>query len=136
MLDGKLETIGYTEEDAAQRIETFLTLPHSGLIDIRYSPYSRWDAQWTREALQAKYGSKQYIHLPCFGNVNYRRSDEPISLANPRERLDAVVNALLRGASLMLLCACKDYERCHRKTVYDLIMRELERRQAEPQREV
>ena len=126
---GTLETIGYTEKDAAQRIDAFLTLPRSGLIDIRYSPKSRVDAQWTKEALQAKYGSKQYIHLPCFGNVNYRHRDQPIRLANPRERLDSVVNALLRGCSLILLCACKDYERCHRKTVYDLIMREVAQRQ-------
>jgi hypothetical protein len=131
MTIGKLETIGYTEKDAVQRIEAFLAQPRTGLIDIRYSPRCRWDKQWNREALQAKYSSKQYIHLRCFGNVNYHRPGQPISLANPHEWLHNVVVALLHGSSLMLLCACKDYEQCHRKTVYDLIMREVERRQAQ-----
>lgn len=127
---GKLETIGYTEANAVQRIEAFLTLPRSGLIDIRYVPSCQWGKQWNKEALKARYG-KQYIHLRCFGNVNYLHPDRPISLANPAERLDTVVNALGHGASLLLLCACKDYERCHRKTVYDLIMREVARRQTQ-----
>jgi hypothetical protein len=132
---GTLETIGYAEKDATQRIDAFLAQPRTGLVDIRYSPRCRWNAQWNKSALQAKYGTRKYIHLPCFGNVNYHRPGQPISLANPRERLETVVNALLRGSSLMLLCACKDYEQCHRKTVYDLIMREVKQRQA-PESEV
>jgi hypothetical protein len=128
---GKLETIGYTEKDAAQRLEAFLAQPRTGLIDIRYSPRCRWDARWNKSALQAKYRTRKYIHLRCFGNINYNRPGQPISLATPREWLNNVVNALLHGSSLMLLCACKDYEQCHRKTVYDLIMGEVERRQAQ-----
>jgi len=31
------------------------------------------------------------------------------------------VQALQAGYSLILLCACEDYERCHRKTVKELI---------------
>jgi hypothetical protein len=131
MNTGTLETIGYSEPDAAQRIAAFLAQPRTGLVDIRYSPYCRWDKQWNTQALQARYGNKKYIHLRCFGNVNYNRPEQPISIANPGERLDSLVNALMRGASLMLLCACKDYEQCHRKTVHDLVMRELARRQAQ-----
>jgi hypothetical protein len=125
---GKLETIGYTEKDAAQRLETFLAQPRTGLVDIRYSPRCRWDAQWNKSALQAKYGTRKYIHLRCFGNVNYNKPGQPIQLANPDERLASLVNFLLNDASLMLLCACKDYERCHRKTVYDLVMQAVQER--------
>jgi hypothetical protein len=128
---GTLETIGYTEKDATQRIQAFLVHPHTMLVDIRYTPYCRWNAQWNKAVLQANYGRKQYIHLPCFGNVNYNRHGQPIRLANPQEWLEKTVNTLLRGTSLMLLCACKNYERCHRKTVYDLLMREGEQRQAQ-----
>ncbi len=129
---GTLETIGYAEPDAAQRIAKFLAQPRTGLIDIRYSPRCRWDAQWNKSALQAKY-TRQYIHLRCFGNVNYNKPGQPIQLANPNERLASLVNFLLNDASLMLLCACKDYEHCHRKTVYDLMMLEVEKRLAEVQ---
>jgi uncharacterized protein (DUF488 family) len=128
---GTLETIGYSEPGAVARIETFLTRPRSGLVDIRYSPRCRWDAQWNAAALLAKYGSTKYIHLKCFGNVNYNCPGQPIQLAAPEERLNSLVNALLAGSSLLLLCACKDYERCHRKVVYDLVMKEGARRQAQ-----
>jgi hypothetical protein len=128
MNTGTLETIGYTEPDAAQRIAAFLAQPRTGLVDIRYSPYCRWDKQWNTQALLAKYGSTKYIHLKCFGNINYNRPGQPISLAHPGERLNSMVNALLHGSSLMLLCACKDYERCHRKTVYDLVIHALQER--------
>src|SRR3954465_15718908 len=97
---GTLETIGYTEKDAAQRITAFLAQPRTGLVDIRYSPRCRWDAQWNTRALLATYGSTKYIHLRCFGNVNYNRPGQPIHLANPQERLYSLVNALLNGSSL------------------------------------
>lgn len=130
---GKLYTIGYTEKDAAQQIEAFLAQEQTGLIDIRYRPRCRWNAQWNKSALQAKYGAYKYIHLRCFGNMNYNQPGQPIQLLNPDERLHSVVHALFNGISLMLLCACKDYERCHRKTVYDLVMQAVQERQAREQ---
>lgn len=132
---GTLKTIGYTEKAAVQRIEAFLTRPRSGLIDIRKDAYCSWSTQWNRDALKQKYGN-QYIHLPCFGNVNHGQPGKPISLVHPGERLDEVVNALMRGSSLLLLCACKDYEKCHRKTVYDLIVHEVRRKLVQQQSEV
>lgn len=131
MNTGTLLTIGYTEDNAKERIEAFLAQPRTGLVDIRYTPRCRWNAQWNKSALQAKYGRAKYVHEPCFGNVNYRKKDGPIQLANPDERLPAVVNFLIGGASLMLLCACKEYERCHRRTVYELVMSTVNARLAE-----
>jgi Protein of unknown function, DUF488 len=121
-----LETIGYTEKDAEARIAAFLAKPRSGLIDIRKVPWCGWSACWRKRELLAAYGSKQYIHLPGFGNVNYNQPGQPIQLQNPEKHLAVVVKALQRGASLMLLCGCKDYAQCHRKTVYELIMTELQ----------
>lgn len=133
MTMGRLETIGYTEKDAVQRIDAFLAQPRTGIIDIRYSPRCRWNARWNKNALLRTYGPTRYIHLKCFGNVNYNQPGQPIQLANPNERLSSVVNFLVSGASLMLLCACKNYETCHRKTVYDLLTQALEDRIAEEQ---
>ena len=132
MNTGTLLTIGYTEPDAAQRIATFLAQPHTGLVDIRYSPRCTWDAQWDKSALQVTYG-QQYVHERCFGNVNYRKKGGPIQLVNPDERLPVVVRYLMNGGSLMLLCACKDYEHCHRRTVYELVMSAVDARLAEVQ---
>lgn len=133
MNTGTLQTIGYTEQDAAQRIDAFLAQPKSGLVDIRYMPRCRWNAQWNKSALQAKYGRGKYVHERCFGNVNYNKPGQPIQLVNPDEQLNTVVNFLLSGGSLMLLCACKNYERCHRKVVYDLVMQAVQKRMVEEQ---
>lgn len=127
---GILETIGYTEQHAVQRIDLFVAQPHSWLVDIRYSPRCRWNAQWNQQALRIKYG-RQYIHLPCFGNVNYNKPGQPIQLANPDKQLSSMVQHLLDGRSFLLLCACKDYERCHRKVVYELVMLAVQKRIAE-----
>ena len=53
--------------------------------------------------------------------VNYRLADAPIQLADPKAGIPWAVQALQAGYSLILLCACEDYERCHRKTVKELI---------------
>lgn len=119
-----LETIGYTEKDAEARIATFLARPRSGLVDIRLVPWCGWSEQWRKRELLAAYSSRQYIHLPGFGNVNYNQPGQPIVLQAPEKHLAVVVKALRRGAAL--LCGCKDYEQCHRKTVYKLIMAELQ----------
>lgn len=115
----QLQTIGYTEKDAAQRIDAFMQQPGAVLVDIRLSPWCSWDTQWCKQALSEKYG-KAYVHLREFGNVNHGK-DLPIKLLDPAKYLAATVRALLRGRPVMLLCACKDYEKCHRKVVYELL---------------
>ena len=129
MKNGTLETIGYAEKDADRRIAAFMTRPGARLVDIRLSPWCRWNEQWSKTALHQTYGNA-YIHLRTFGNVNHGKP-LPIQLLNPEKHLTATVRALQRGLSLLLLCACKDYERCHRKTVFDLISSALQ--QAEQQ---
>lgn len=118
---GTLETIGYTQQDAWQRIETFVARPRAYLVDIRFKPYSTWNPRWNRTALQARYPHR-YVHLPGLGNLNYGHRDQPIQLADPDRHVAHLAEMLVRGTSYLLLCACKDYEHCHRKTVYDLVM--------------
>jgi|SRR5882762_1523488 len=127
-----LETIGYTEPDAQSRIEAFLAQDRARhiLMDIRYSPRSRWLPQYNRSALYNRYGV-QYAHCSVLGNLNYRPEDRAkgIEIADPEQGIARVVNLLKNDCSLMLLCACKDYEQCHRKIVYELIMQEIAARE-------
>src|SRR6267142_1202155 len=104
-----LITLGYAEPEAAQRVDTFLAQQHARLVDIRYSPWCRWNPRWNKNALRARYG-RAYLHLGSFGNLNYNQPGKPIQLAEPEKHLTALVDALRRGYSLMLLCACKNYE--------------------------
>src|SRR6266516_182648 len=121
MITGTLYTLGYAEPNATERLETLMAQPRTALVDIRYAPYSRWAASWRKKALMEKYGQVRYTHVRALGNINYNKPDLPIELADPDEWVQKCVRSLQRGWSLILLCACKDYEHCHRKTVYELI---------------
>lgn len=122
---GELLTLGYREPDALARLDAFMARPDVGLVDIRYSPRSRWQPEFNQRALIERYGAIRYGHCRALGNVNYKRPDEPIKLLSPFEGVRMVLHLLQSGRSLILLCACQNYERCHRKTVYDLIMATL-----------
>ncbi len=119
-MTGHLYTLGYAAPDAEQQLATLMADPSTLLIDIRYSPRSRWQPQWNKKALQAAWGD-HYVHVQALGNVNYRLPDAPIQLLDADAGIQWAVETLQAGYSLILLCACRDYERCHRKTVKELI---------------
>ncbi len=86
------------------------------LLDIRLSPRSRWVPVWNKSNLASLLGD-DYRHVPELGNVNYK-GDGPIQIADyPAGR--AIIEGLSRP--VVLLCQCKDYDRCHRKTVAELL---------------
>jgi uncharacterized protein (DUF488 family) len=120
-MTGKLYTLGYAHPDAAATMQAWMASdPKMLLVDIRYSPRSRWFPHWSQKALEAAWGDR-YRQVKALGNVNYRLADAQIQLADPKAGIPWAVQALQAGYSLILLCACEDYERCHRKTVKELI---------------
>ena len=121
MRHGILETIGYLEDEAEERIAVFLARPATSLIDIRLTPYSRFWPDWNKPVLKARYG-RQYAHLRGLGNASYQDRNQPIHLLSPDVHIQHLADQLLRGHSYLLLCACKHYERCHRKIVYERIL--------------
>jgi uncharacterized protein (DUF488 family) len=116
----QLHTLGYAAPDAEQQLATLMADPSILLVDIRYNPRSRWRPQWNKKALQAAWGDR-YRHVQALGNVNYRLPDAPIQLLDADAGIQWAGETLQAGYSLILLCACRDYERCHRKTVKELI---------------
>jgi uncharacterized protein (DUF488 family) len=127
MKRGTLYPVGYVHPDAAAQLEQYMRDEHTLLIDIRYSPRSRWHPQWTKNALTTRYGTR-YLWDQRLGNLNYRHPEQDIQLAAGHQQAAQEAAAMLRdGKSLVLLCACKDYERCHRKRVRELIQACLER---------
>lgn len=124
-----IQTIGYMEENAIERIAAFMADENAVLLDIRETPVSRWKPAFNRKALIEQFGGFRYGWWPEFGNINHRPEDrhKGIALADPQAGLTRILKVLESGRSVMLMCACKDYEKCHRKTVYELIMAELQR---------
>jgi len=124
---GTLYTIGYANSDEAARLVSLMCNKQTLLIDIRYSPRSRWLPQWNRAALTTTYGHR-YIWDQRLGNVNYQQRERGIQLCE--EHIHAVYAAASRicqGTNLILLCACKDARTCHRSLVAKLIQGEVQR---------
>jgi hypothetical protein len=68
----------------------------------------------------------RYQHVKALGNMNYHLADAPFQLLDPETGIRWAVERLLAGYSLMLLCACKEYERCQRKMVEEQLMQAFE----------
>jgi uncharacterized protein (DUF488 family) len=121
VVSGYIYTVGYAAADAVRDLEGLMADPAVLLIDIRLAARSQWFPQWTKKRLRLKWGDR-YRHMPALGNVNYRDHRAPIELADPATGLAAVQGLLADGWSVVLLCACANYERCHRKLVVDLLL--------------
>jgi uncharacterized protein (DUF488 family) len=125
---GTLYTLGYADPDAAKHLECLMEQSQSILVDIRYSPRSRWFPRWNRSALTAAYGHR-YIWDRRLGNINYDLQRRKFGIQLAEGHIDAVQKAaeiLLQGTSLILLCACKDAQKCHRVVVAKLIQDALQ----------
>jgi uncharacterized protein (DUF488 family) len=117
-LSSTLYTLGYTgiepQEilDAAKRVDAIIA-------DIRISPRSR-HPQWNGHALRGAWGS-HYLHLPVLGNKNYKGEyGIGVMLKNPELGADTVL-ALLVNRPVILLCACPNWETCHRRNAAEFI---------------
>jgi hypothetical protein len=118
--------LGYAQPDSEATLQTLMARNlRMLLVDIRYSPRSRWSPQWSKKALQATWGDR-YWHVQALGNVNYRLADAPIQLLDAETGICWAVEHLRSGYSLILLCACREYDRCHRKLVEEQVMQVLE----------
>ncbi len=118
---GTIYTIGYAHPDAAANVVRLMQQEHTILLDVRFSPRSRWQPVWNRAALQTAYGAR-YQWDKRLGNLNYQQRELGIELAEGH--LDAAREAatlVTTGTSLIVLCACKDARTCHRTMVAKLI---------------
>jgi len=84
------------------------------IVDVRLVPSSRAPGFAGAELEKALRGC--YLWLPGFGNVNYRGG--PVLLADFYDAEAALRERLgPESANVILLCACRDVAKCHRKLV-------------------
>jgi len=123
---GSLYTLGYAAPDAVAQLEQLMSDPTMLLIDVRISPRSRWWPHWTKQALRARWGTR-YSHEKRLGNVNYRDHSQPVELCgpHPEQAIAGAVTLLQHGYSLVLLCACRNEDTCHRTLVAHMIVETL-----------
>lgn len=115
----KLYTMGYSNwniEQLAAELERLGAL----LIDIRYNPFSS-RPEWRKEELRRRFRGN-YIHASALGNVNYQGG--PIELANPHKAVTPI-RAHLAERPCILMCACSDWQQCHRRQAATFLARTL-----------
>jgi uncharacterized protein (DUF488 family) len=90
------------------------------VIDVRFSPFSKmpW---WTKKALSNELG-ESYIHMGKLGNINYNSVNSLIKIADI-ETCEKVIQIMNKGFVCILLCACDEYDKCHRKIVAEEIQK-------------
>jgi uncharacterized protein (DUF488 family) len=106
-----LYTLGYLAWPPAafvQRVEDLGAV----IADIRFSPTSRHPA-WRQASLRKALGDRyRYVH--ALGNRNYKGG--PVEIVDLGAGLTTLVQ-LLDASPGILLCACRDLARCHRRLV-------------------
>lgn len=120
--DGWLLPVGYADPATdALVVDMLASNPLAVLLDVRLRARSRWYSQWNKTALQVQWGER-YVHEPRLGNVNYQYPDRPILLAEPEPAASWVITWLQQGYSFLVVCACRNYETCHRKAVVEYLL--------------
>ncbi len=121
---GKLYSVGYASLIGVEQLQEVLG-PNVLLIDIRYYPSSRWRPEWSRKRLMERF-AQNYCHLRELGNVNYRSSELPIELLDAKVGISQIASLLFEGRDICLLCACADWQKCHRRVVAELLQNEVD----------
>jgi uncharacterized protein (DUF488 family) len=120
-------TIGYGNYPIDQFITFLQNISIDLIIDVRSSPYSRFNPHFNREKLEKSLilndvdyrfmGDKiggRYTN-PCLlfpdGTVNYRKVQETEKF---QEGVNEVLSIISSGKKIALMCAEKEPERCHR----------------------
>jgi activating signal cointegrator 1 len=115
-------TYGYQGSTPEQLLGTVNDLG-AVLVDIRYSPWSP-NPHWRKLALAELVGANRYQWIQDLGNVNYK-SGGPIRLLRP-EAAAVRLREVLDHRSIVLLCACRDWETCHRRDAAEYLSEALQ----------
>jgi len=116
---GGLYSAGYASIPTADELGQAAVALDAVVVDIRMRAWSGKPG-WSKVALLQTIGPGYYTHIPALGNTNYKGG--PIKLSDPQSGLTLFGSHVGRERrAAILLCGCADYERCHRKTVVELL---------------
>ncbi|GHO88043.1 DUF488 domain-containing protein [Dictyobacter formicarum] len=118
MPPGTIYPLGYADSNTEPTLEAIMQRPDVLLVDIRLVPQSRWRPQWNKSTLQGRWGER-YLHKKQLGNIHFRDSNKPIRLLDPDQAIQDLAQLLQSGTDIVLLCACKNYDMCHRRVIVE-----------------
>jgi hypothetical protein len=116
-----LYDLGYIGCDLADLKAAIETISAT-LLDIRFSPFSR-NPTWNSNNLVKVFG-EQYVHCHSLGNENYKMAGmENVKFVDLDKGMIFLCGLLQKGP-VIIMCACKDVNHCHRL----LVVQEYEKR--------
>jgi uncharacterized protein (DUF488 family) len=105
----KFFTTGYTGK-AVEQLPALLRFHEAVLADIRFAPHSR-HLEWRRDYLKLLLKNR-YHHVSQLGNRLYQTGGIQI------HNLEIGIRLIESWeTNVILMCACKDLENCHRRVV-------------------
>ena len=110
-------TLGYLGRTLPE-VAAILEERNAMLADIRLVPYSRNKA-FIKAVLERTLGPR-YVWVRALGNLNYKTGG-PVALADYTMGRTAI---LALDTPVVLMCACRDYGRCHRAVVAEALRAE------------
>ncbi len=112
---GRIATIGYYQPQAWQIVTRMVCEQGWFLVDIRADRRSYLE-EWSGSSLLRHFRSR-YLAVPELGEANQPASAHAIQLLDQTTGLAKVGLLLEAGFNCLLLCACPEWQRCHRRQV-------------------
>ncbi len=116
---GRVATLGYHQPQAWQIVTRMMCEQAWHLVDIRSSRRSYLE-EWSGSSL-LRHFRYSYHPVPELGDVNQLATANPVQLLDPTTGLAKVGLLLEAGIDCLLLCACPDWQHCHRRLVATLL---------------
>jgi uncharacterized protein (DUF488 family) len=133
-------TIGYGNYPIDRFIDILRNVEIDLIIDVRSSPYSRFNPHFNRENLENSLVKKDNVNYRYMGDkiggrytdpgllfpdgtVNYRKVQDTEKF---QEGINEVLSIISSGKKIALMCAEKEPERCHRFALISPVLQSKE----------
>jgi len=108
-----IQTIGYGNKKPTEFFAELEEMNPDLVIDVRDYPFKAWSGAYTKAGLEKRLGEK-YLWLPVCGNVT---RELPPTLRDEESCLKEIRKLMDVHGLIVLLCAEKDENRCHRSYI-------------------
>ncbi len=111
-------TFGYgNRKDYKEFVDYLEKYNVSFVVDVRFRPRA-WSRKWYGDQVEKLCVSKniKYISKPALGNTSGNAKWEPPDKKEAQKSLQEVAKLAVNG-NILLMCAEKDWRRCHRTEV-------------------
>ena len=117
-------SIGYRGKSPDAFFERLQSVGVTWLLDIRYSPETRYYArEYDKEQIQVRCSMLgiQYTHMLALGNINFYNLDLPCEIVDMKGGVDVILDLIEGQHKVALMCSCEREEVCHRRYVIEAL---------------